>query len=555
MHARLTPAGASNTRFFLEGNRVSGAGRDAVDTAAPSSGLDRRARRDTVVLAVAATAPALLYLRWVIRYSSNVPIADDWNVVSVASHALHHSLSWQELWAQYADTRLLVPKVVFAGFGRYTHLDERAVILFSAVIFVATFGMLLVLFRSYLQRPLRALAVFALGIVWFSVADVQNALWSFQLAWYLVLFFFVAMCGFLLGRCRSPRLFLALAVLAAVLASLTEVQGFAVWAVGLVGLLWETPWSRRTAYDVAIWAGAAAITAAIYLNGFDTGSGKATCVVEGGNRAHCSTTFGLTHPVELAKFVTALAGNVVPTLPGQWVWAHQLLGAVMIAAAVFVVVQVFRERPVRRYPLPVLLIAFALQFDLMVALSRLGLGTTAAGVNRYTMPNLLLLCGIVMYAAAHARESPRATGKTSPDAILGIAAVVALVMVQAIVATDFGITYGRAQKRHAAEVARVFVNFRSIPFAQRDCFLAAAVVSGPRPGRADADVGPGTRRLIEQSLRATRDILIRDHLSLFHGDAARRYRAEGPPREAPVAWWHTGPTGTCETERPLGHGG
>ena len=151
--------------------------------------------------------------------------------------------------------------------------------------------------------------------MWFSVADVQNALWSFQLAWYLVLFFFVAMCGFLLGRRRSPGSFLALAVLAAVLASLTEVQGFAVWAVGLVCLLWETPWSRRTAYDVAVWVGATALTTAIYLNGFDTRSGKATCVIEGGNPAHCSTTFGLTHPVELAKFMAALVGNVVPTLP------------------------------------------------------------------------------------------------------------------------------------------------------------------------------------------------------------------------------------------------
>ncbi len=508
------------------------------------------------MLAVAATVPALLYLLWVFRSSSNVPIADDWNVVSLASHALHHSVSWHELWAQYADTRLLVPKLFFVGFGRYTHLDERAVILFSALVFVATFAMLLMLFRSYLQRPLRALPVFALGIVWFSVADVQNALWSFQLAWYLVLFFFVAMCGFLLGRRRSPGSFLALAVLAAVAASLTEVQGFAVWAVGLVCLLWETPWSRRTAYDVAVWAGAAALTAAIYLNGFDTRSGKATCVVEGGNPAHCSTTFGLTHPVELAKFMAALVGNVVPTLAGQWVWAHQLLGAVMIAAAVFVVIQVFRERSVRVYPLPVLLIAFALQFDLMVALSRLGLGTTAAGVNRYTMPNLMLLCGIVMYAAAHARESTRTTGTTSPAAVLGIAAVGALVVLQVVVATDFGLTYGRAQKQHAREAARVFVNLQSVPAAERDCFLTAAIFSGPPApdGRDTGTVRPGSRRLIERSLRATCAVLIRDRLSLFHGDTAR-YRADGPPREAPVAWWRTGPTGTCETERPLGHDG
>ena len=174
----------------------------------------------------------------------------------------------------------------------------------------------------------------------------------------------------------------------------------------------------------------------------------------------------------------------------------------MIAAAVFVVIQVFRERSVRVYPLPVLLIVFALQFDLMVALSRLGLGTTAAGVNRYTMPNLMLLCGIVMYAvcarrAESTREQPgrraRLRSSASPPSAL-------LVVLQVVVATDFGLTYGRAQKQHAREAARVFVNLQSVPAAQRDCFLTAAIFSGPPApdGRDTGTVRPGSRRLIER---------------------------------------------------------
>jgi hypothetical protein len=355
-------------------------------------------------------------------------------------------------------------------------------------------------------------------------------------------------------------LFLALAVLAAVLASLTEIQGYAVWAIGLVCLLWETPWGRRTAYEVATWVSAAAITAAVYFHGFDTSSGKTTCVIEGGQPGRCSTTYALSHPVELVRFVTALVGNVVPTLPGQWVWAHQLLGAAICGAAVFVVVRTFRERDVRRNPLPALLIGFALLFDLMVSLSRLGLGTGAAGTNRYTMPNLMLLCGIVVYASAHLGavlpKHARAPGRGTP-AILGLVALAALVLVQAVVGTRFGVTYGRAQKAHAADVARVVVNLPAVPPAQRDCYLAAAVFSGPPP-TDDRSVGVyqrQRRQVLARVLRSMRFVLIRDQLSLFHGDAARRYRADGPPREAPLAWWHTKRTSTCETEPPLGHEG
>jgi hypothetical protein len=425
---------------------------------------------------------------------------------------------------------------------------------FSALIFIATFAMLLVLFRAYLRRALTVLPVLALGVVWFSVADVQNALWSFQLAWYLVLFFFVAMCGFLLGRRRYPRAFLGIAIVAAVLASLTEVQGFAVWAAGLVCLVWETPRTRRTAYEIATWMSVAIVTAGIYLVGLDTSSGKATCMIEGGDPARCSTTYGLTHPVDLAKFLTALVGNVVPTLRGQWIWAHQLLGVALGAAAVYVVIQVFRERRLRPYPLPALLIVFALQFDLMVALSRLGLGTNAAGVNRYTMPNLVLLCGIVMYAAAQlpAGHSRRARPGSRPAMVL-VAAVAAIVVVQGVVGTRFGITYGRAQKAFAVDIARVVVNYPHMPVDQRNCYLAAAIFTAPPSpdARAAPVIPPDQIEGIEDALRLIRLKLVRNDLSLFHGDGDRRYRAAGPPPAAPVAWWHPGPTATCETDRPL----
>jgi len=55
----------------------------------------------------------------VARYAIDVPFEDDWNVIPLASNALHHSLAFHDRWAQYGSTRLFVPNLVFAASGRF----------------------------------------------------------------------------------------------------------------------------------------------------------------------------------------------------------------------------------------------------------------------------------------------------------------------------------------------------------------------------------------------------------------------------------------------------
>ena len=104
--------------------------------------------------------------------------------------------------------------------------------LFSALVFVATYFLMLVAVRAYLGRRLTFLPVFSLGVVWFSFVGVSNALWAFQLAWYFVLLFLFATIYFLCIRPRYRPVALTLAILAAILGSLSMVQGFLIWPVG-----------------------------------------------------------------------------------------------------------------------------------------------------------------------------------------------------------------------------------------------------------------------------------------------------------------------------------
>ena len=130
-----------------------------------------------------------------------------------------------------------------------------------------------------------------------------------------------------------------------------------------------------------------------------------------GPRARCSLSYGLLHPDRLVKFFVLLVGNVIPTsiwiIQPRYLRAQEILGTVICVVAGFVVVQSVRERRLRANPLPLVLIVFALMFDLMIAQAHVGEALSAAGQNRFTMPNTILLVGIVVCVGSRSELAKR----------------------------------------------------------------------------------------------------------------------------------------------------
>jgi hypothetical protein len=480
-------------------------------TTTPHSKVPKADLRRTIAVVVGAGLPALLYLLYIFHYSVNVPNGDDWFVIPIADASLHGHLTLSALWSQYGDTRLFFSYLIFAAFAHLDHLNEKSIILFNAVLFIASYVLLLLLFRSYLGRRLTPFC-FVLGLVWFSLADIQNALWSFQLCWYLTVFFFVAMMYVLLVPERHRALLFGFGIAAAAAGSLSDIQGFTLWPVGVICILWARPWVRRTYCELAIWVAAATATLLVYLPGYR--SHYSTCFPR---TPTCSLTFGLLHPDRLAKFFVLLVGNVIPTSlldvdPG-YVGVHQLLGVVISIVAAFVVVQSIRERRSHGGPLPLLLIVFALLFDVNIALGRVGQGLLGAvnDADRYTMPNILMLVGIVVYAGAHIPKLRKADGSIDwpgwPRSV-GIAVLAMFIVVQAILTTNFGITNAAATQRERQSAARIVVNLDEVPRVQRPCYFGGQLFGLLNPWRL---------------------VAMRDRLSVFQPQVALRYSAEGPP--------------------------
>jgi hypothetical protein len=451
---------------------------------------------------------ALLYLLFVFHYSINVMVMDDWSDVPIINAALHSHLTLGLLWTQHNENRILVPNLVVVAEALVQDYNSKSIILLSALIFIASYTFILATFRSYVGQPLTPLHSLTLGLVWFSLEDTDNSLWGFQLAWYMVLFFLVILL-LLFARERGHRkTVLAVAVIVSVAASYSSLQGLLLWPIGLLYVVWQRPIDRRRYIEGGVWLLAGAVTTAIYFWGFDfqtTGGGG-------------SPGFALRHPVDLAKFVLAELGNIIPTIDVSDLRLHEILGLLLLIVAVFIVARCVRDRKSRSVcPLPLALIVFGVLFDVSIALGRLKLGVIYALAQRYTMANLLVLFGVVAYAWAHASSGELRVGIRQLRAGRNVAFALLMIflVVQVGASTRFGLTSGRTTRASRVIAAQTIVNLDRMPRAEGRALVASYVypnLSALEPYLREAEM---------------------DHISDFAPGPYHFYRAKGPPNSGP----------------------
>lgn len=409
-------------------------------------------RHNALLTIAAAMCAPVLYLLFIDRYATNAFYDDDWSVVPLVHAALRGDLTWSQLWNQHHESRLLVGNSIDILFGFADRLDTRSLIFFSAAVLIASYAALLALVRQYLDQPLTPISVLVVGLVWFSLADIQNALWAFQISWYLTVFFFVMMlCALLLPNTRRA-LWLTVAMALAILSSLTTIQGFACWPVGAICILWTQP--RPARLEIAAWLGTTALTIALYLPGYQFNEGN-TCIA----RYACSPSALLHHPFTSLGFFFGLIGNVIPSgvvgqSPGDSA-RFVILGFVLFAATIFIVVQSSRYRLSReQLPLPLLLIVFSLLFDVTISVGRSGTGVVGAVEgDRFVMANLILFTGVVTYGLSRVYGKTRLPPLQVPvyvanagrgyGSYLVLLALTVFLMTQVVATTGFGIENGQ----------------------------------------------------------------------------------------------------------------
>ena len=325
--------------------------------------------------------PLVAYVALVQHYQVNALFADQWDDVPIIHQSYVHFPDWSSLWSLHDNNRIFFPNLIAVGLAHTVHYNiDVEDYVSAAMLFVAT---ALFIWSHKRRSPGTPLLFYCpVAFLMLSFAQWQDALWGFQMCWYLVLVSLAATIA-LIDRPKLTWPVFAMAVLAAVVGSYSCLQGLLIWPVALV-LLYHR---RRPMWTFVGWIVAAVLTAGFYFYRFSAGSTT-------------SPKYVLQQPLLAVRFFMLALGDVVglqskPGAPGNG--AVMLFGIMIFVLAVLVLlVWGIRRDEHSGVPVGVALIVYGLLFDALVTEGRIVYGLAGATQSRYALNDVLVLVGIFM---------------------------------------------------------------------------------------------------------------------------------------------------------------
>lgn len=414
-------------------------------TAEPSPGtegilLSQRVRFLLPLLVM--IAPILLYLSYIHLYGVNLIFMDEWGIVPLIDKLHRGNLTFADLWVQSNDHRMVIPRLLALVLARTTHLNTKYEMYAGALLLIGAYAIFCVLYRKTGGEGLWPLVPTA--FLFFSLAQYEDMIWGFQVAWYIVLFCFISALfalEYLVTRhaiARNSALLVALGL--STIASFSLLQGLFVWPCGLFYII-----GRRLGREYGIlWCLAGILVGTLYFLGFEFGTAGGPSIL-----------YFIRHPVASGEYFFVALGSVV-MLPS--VSAAGVIGMLILAISVFIIISWINSPNISASAsLSSVLIIFGLIFDAALVVGRSGFGIGQAAAPRYTLYGLILFVGCYLGLVSLMRETENAKHSLH-KVLLGVFS--ALLILQVAISYRVGLLAGQGYYRFGMMAADVLVNYR-----------------------------------------------------------------------------------------------
>jgi hypothetical protein len=491
------------------GQRVDGSSRtDSTTQASPRMlGGTGGTRFFVKVLTVFGFAlPVGAYFSLIQHFAVNAIWYDQWEDINVIAHP-----TLSNLWAQHNENRIFFPNLVTLVLAHTTHFNIHVEDYVSGVMLVAAVALIIAAHKR--RSPSTPWLLYCpVAIIMLSFVQVGNALWGFQMAWYLVMLA-LALVLYLADRPVCHWWVLAGAITAAIVGSFSSLQGLLIWPGGLIVLCFR----RRPAGMVLTWIASALAAGALYFYHYSSAARVPTATFQYVPGSYDS--YVVTHPSAGIQFFLSTIGDIVGQ-PLPVVGRNDgilILGAVLVAAAIVAVLAYVFAGKKRGSPIGIALICFGLLFAATITAGRVAYGLYYADTSRYTTFDLLILVGCYL-ALLERRDAAKSGASRSwkATALVGVRVIVVAVTVLLIV---LGTTNGLAQagtwRQKLSEAALVTVNIDKAP---------DNVVQGvlyPQPSESAAVISGFIRPTAQRAKRLA--------LSVFGSSDVREILQEGLP--------------------------
>jgi len=465
------------------------------------SRVDSKSSRSLVLttpaVLLAFALPIAGYFWFIHQYGVNIIYYDQWSDIDLIGHFYSHTLSWNMLWMQHNESRMLFPNLIVLALARTTHFNIVDEEYLGAILLCGASGLIIL---AHKHRSPSTPWIYYAPVVLLMFSLIQgDTLFGFQIAWWLTLFALAATV-FLLDRSPLNGAAFCTAMIAAMVGSFSSLQGLLIWPVGLVLLYFR----GRPKSLLMLWVGSAVVTGSVYFYHFDF---KAA----GGNDAYM-----FAHPIAALKFFFFSVGDVVGVqiadTPGAGNNLVIAFGVLITAIAIWTVASAgLRRDQLDGVPVGVALICFGMLFALTITAGRVSFGLWEAGATRYTTFNLLIVVGCYManLERRRAHGEPRwRHRKNRRGYSIGIVLVLGVVLLQVVFGTSNGLVYGGDWYRGQQVIADVTANIDRAPNAKVETALF------PNP-------------CCVLFVRRLAEVARRDRLSLFATHVYLDYRNEG----------------------------
>lgn len=360
------------------------------------------------LVAPLCAAPLCALVFYLSLYGVDVPFWDEWDTLYLFDNYFQGALTFQDLWRQHNEHRILVPKLLFLLIGIPSRLNLVYEMWGSVLLALASCLLMLRVAWSarFPGRELLARSTLCVGLAWlqFSLSQYENFFWGFQIQW-LLTGLAVTAGAFFASKGAERELdtgSLCAAALCGALALLSSAGGMAYWITLSVFLLLTTSIPReRRLWALAGWGLFLAILLFVYFHDFTRTKSMPPLLAT------------LQAPGAVLRY--ALAYLASPLLWSKASgWAPLLLGLFGIAAFTGCAASSWRHGGAgtlraRRFFL--LLGGYALTSALLTGFGRSGFGEAQAMSSRYSSTALLFWAALFFFLVETGLGRPTPKGR------------------------------------------------------------------------------------------------------------------------------------------------
>ncbi|NLF40656.1 hypothetical protein GX586_14520 [bacterium] len=329
---------------------------------------------------LACMMPALAALLFVYSSGVNIPFADEWHFV--ADHYdkwCNGTLTISDLFSQHNEHRIAFARLLMLVTGGLTHYNGVAILYVIQMLFVLVALVFLAAFRDRFggkPRAFVACAFVPISFMVFQLRQWENMILPIQTQTMLAtsgsLAAFLLLSRFVRNG-KATHGLLALALLAACVASFSQMMGLFVWPSALVVFLCGA--RRRKLLYAAVWAVAGCLVWLAYFHHFK-------------KPWQTPDPLGMLHnPRQFAEYLSACLGGSLFWTVGAATTAGVVIAVLLIGAALLVCVR----RRWQENTFWIAAAAFSLIVVAVISTGRCGFGVDQALSSRYSAFSLLLL--------------------------------------------------------------------------------------------------------------------------------------------------------------------